>query len=456
MWHNFAGKLIVFGCGAVSSCFLDILKLHFQWPANRLVLVDKEPLQSTFEHWVKAGAKFFQRKLLPDTLEETAKALVQTGDFVLDLTVNVDTVHFLKICQSLGVHYTNAALEQWVETRNEKGSVAAETLYSRHIDLANAGLSPTATTALLDSGANPGIVSHLVKAALLTLAKEQGVDFTGISFAALAKQLGVQTIHISEKDTQDGLFSRDPGEFQNTWSVEGLLEEARAPAEMGWGTSEPFLPAIGHIPKRGPQNQIFLDTPGCSTRVQSWVPSGPIQGFVIRHGEAFTLSRFLTHNEGEEVVYRPTVHYAYCLCRAAQESLAEWKQNNFKRPAKQTILTHHLDGGRDELGVLLLGESFGARWCGSLLDLKEAQRIVPGHNATTVQVAAGLLCGIEGVLREPSRGVLVPEDLDHVRALEVAIPFLGPVVWLKADWLPPVKPGLEGNRWTFSNLSIEE
>ena len=96
---------------------------------------------------------------------------------------------------------------------------------------------------------------------------------------------------------------------------------------------------------------------------------------------------------------------------------------------------------------------FGARWFGSLLDLTEANNLLPGHNATTLQVAAGLLSGLDTILREPQRGVLFPEDLNHERALEVARPFLGPLVYKNCDWKPILKPGQKG-LWQFQNLRL--
>src|ERR687895_416551 len=44
---------------------------------------------------------------------------------------------------------------------------------------------------------------------------------------------------------------------------------------------------------------------------------------VIRHGEAFSISEYLTVEENGEAVYRPTVHYAYCPADAAIASLHE-------------------------------------------------------------------------------------------------------------------------------------
>jgi homospermidine synthase len=68
------------------------------------------------------------------------------------------------------------------------------------------------------------------------------------------------------------------------------VEEGQAPAELGWGTHEKELPydAITHD-KEGPKNQICLQTKGIDALVRSFVPSGPIIGMVIRHGESFSI-----------------------------------------------------------------------------------------------------------------------------------------------------------------------
>ena len=57
------------------------------------------------------------------------------------------------------------------------------------------------------TGANPGLVSHFVKRAMLNIARDTGVELakkptTKAEWGALAKQLNIETIHIAERDTQ--------------------------------------------------------------------------------------------------------------------------------------------------------------------------------------------------------------------------------------------------------------
>jgi homospermidine synthase len=75
---------------------------------------------------------------------------------------------------------------------------------------------------------------------------------------------------------------------------------------MGWGTHEQWIPANGILPPEGPRNQLFLAQCGMNTWVRSFVPPNhQIIGMVIRHGEAFSISEYLTvWNENKQAEYR--------------------------------------------------------------------------------------------------------------------------------------------------------
>jgi homospermidine synthase len=239
------------------------------------------------------------------------------------------------------------------------------------------------TTAIVDHGANPGLVSHFTKHALVEIAekilKDKPTDSrrAGLeaalgakAFAKLAQLAGVKTIHISERDTQITDRPKQVNEFVNTWSIEGFFEEGVAPAELGWGTHERYVPEGAFFHKEGPQNQICLNTIGMKTWVRSWVPCGEITGMVIRHGESFSISDRLTVWENGKAVYRPTVHYAYCPSDAAINSLHELEMRQYRLQENQRIMNDEITEGADELGVLLMGHDFTSWWCGSLLDIQ--------------------------------------------------------------------------------------
>jgi len=257
-------------------------------------------------------------------------------------------------------------------------------------------------------------------------------------------ELGVKVIHVSERDTQITGKPKLVNEFVNTCSPEGFYEEGVAPAEMGWGTHERTLPknALVHEDD-GPRNQILLKSKGVNTTVRSWVPppigtdSGDIIGFVIRHGEAFTISDHLSVKDANgKVTYRPTVHYAYRPSDVAVTSLEEVKMRHYKMHKKMRVLSDEIISGQDILGCLIMGHDFKSWWIGSLLDVEEARELVPHQNATVVQVAVSLAAAVQWMIKNPKKGVCVPDDLPYDEILEQCWPWLGPCISKPVNWSP--------------------
>ena len=74
-----------------------------------------------------------------------------------------------------------------------------------------------------------------------------------MGFSTLVKILGVKVAFDTERDTRISNTPRQPGEFVNTWSVLGFMEEGSSPAELGWGTHETWMPEGANIPTEGPR-----------------------------------------------------------------------------------------------------------------------------------------------------------------------------------------------------------
>ncbi len=142
----------------------------------------------------------------------------------------------------------------------------------------------------------------------------------------LMEKLGIKSIHIAEKDTQASQVIKHDQEFVNTWSIEGLVEEGKQPAELGWGTHEKSWPADARRHPDGCQAAIYLDRPGALTKVRTWTPkAGPFHGWLITHTEAISIADYFTKKVGDNVVYRPTVHFAYLPSADAVMSMHEVK-----------------------------------------------------------------------------------------------------------------------------------
>jgi homospermidine synthase len=281
-------------------------------------------------------------------------------------------------------------------------------------------------------------------------------------WAAIAQRLGIKVIHIAERDTQVSDASKQPGEFVNTWSIDGFVGEGNQPAELGWGTHEKALPEDGREHVFGCGAAIWLNRRGAATRVRSWTPlEGPFHGFLITHNEAISIADYYTLQDGGTVRYRPTVHYAYHPCDDAVLSLHELAGKNWSMQAQQRLMMREITSGIDELGVLLMGHARGAYWYGSRLSIEQARALAPHNNATSLQVTAAVLGGMVWAIENPQAGVVEADQLDHARVLEVAGPYLGDVVGAYSSWTPLVdRGGLFTEQldnacpWQFANFRV--
>ncbi|MFH1995770.1 MAG: saccharopine dehydrogenase C-terminal domain-containing protein [Candidatus Omnitrophota bacterium] len=450
---KFNGKLLIIGCGSVSQCAIPLVLKLIDMPASNITIMDYADNRPRVKDALDKGVRYVMDRVTVDNYKELLAKYVGPGDMIIDLAWNIECISMLNWCRENKVLYANTSVEEWDPYKDsQRNDPTRYTLYARHMDLRKVVKGwgdNNGTTAIVDHGANPGLVSHFTKHALIDIAdkilKEKSADprrndlekaLTGRNFARLAQLEGVKTIHISERDTQITNKPKEINEFVNTWSIEGFFEEGVAPAELGWGTHEYLIPNNAFFHKVGPRNQICLTSLGMRTWVRSWVPCGEITGMVIRHGEAFSISDRLTVTENGEAVYRPTVHYAYCPCDAAINSLHELEMRQFDLQKKQRIMNDEIIDGRDELGVLLMGHDFNSWWTGSLLDIHETRKLVPHQNATTLQVAISVVAAALWMIENPSRGFCLPDDIDHEDILKVSTPYIKPFVSQTSDWTP--------------------
>jgi len=445
---SFHNRILVLGAGSVSQCVVPLLLEHLV-EGKQMTIVDQRDTRSRFADSIAKGATYTNDQLTRENMDQFLSKYLSAGDFLLDLAWNIDVNDILGWAHDHGVTYLNTSLELWDPNSNPSARTPQErTLYYRHMKLRKltdtwAGKGPTA---IVEHGANPGLVSHLTKKALVDIAtrtiKENkagpGVEsaLTADDYPHLAQALGVKVIHIAERDTQISDKPKLVNEFVNTWSVEGFYEEGIAPAELGWGTHEKTLPAKAFTHTGGPENQIGIAQPGATTWVRSWVPNMETTGMVVRHGEAFTISDFLTVRENGKAVYRPTVHYAYCPTDAAIASMRELEMHQWNITENQRIMNDEIIDGSDRLGVLLMGHLYKSWWTGSLLNIHDARKLIPGQSATTVQVGSAVFAAIAWAMKNPERGYMVPDDMPWREVLPYAERYWGGYHSEAADWDP--------------------
>src|ERR1700743_3297688 len=416
--------------------------------------MDFDPNEEALKPWIEQGMTFIKDRVTPENLGHLLGQHVSDGDLLIDLAWNIDCCEVVQWCHDRGVLYINTSVELWDPYAGADNKHPTErTLYWRHMNLRRmiSKWSEPGPTAVIEHGANPGLISHFTKFALLDIAQHALADkkfseaqsesiahhAKAQNFNHLARALEVKVIHCSERDTQITDQPKQVDEFVNTWSGEGFREEGTTTAEMGWGTHEKKLPAWAFEHPDGPKSQICLARMGINTFVSPWVPRAhKCIGMMWRPGGAFPMTEKLTVWEDGKAVYRPTVHYAYCPCDSAIASLHELRGYDYQLQSRIRIMTDEIIGGEDILGALVMGHPYQSWWCGTDLTIEESRRLVPHQNAPTMQVAISVVAASMWMVENPRRGLPVPDDLPHEYVLGVSKPYLGKFVSVASDWNP--------------------
>jgi homospermidine synthase len=123
--------------------------------------------------------------------------------------------------------------------------------------------------------------------------------------------------------------------------------------------------------------------------------------------------------------------------------------------------------GEDILGALLMGHKYNSWWIGSILSIDQARKLVPHQNATTIQVAIGVVSAVMWMIENPNKGVCVPEDLPYDYVLKIAEPYLGKFISEPSNWTPfknyqiffkenPAAHLDKENPWCFKNFLFKD
>jgi homospermidine synthase len=467
---DFAGPIVMIGFGSIGRGFLPLLERHIGFDRSKFVVID--PVDTDRGLLDVRDMRFEKLALTKDNYRQVLTPLLTGGPgrgMIINLSVDTSSADLMDLCKDLDAHYIDTVCEPWPGLYgNPQASISERSNYAlREGVLDVRRRRPGGPTMVSCCGANPGMVSWMVKHALLDIARDTGAPTTEPKtreqWARLMQRVGVKGVHIAERDTQRARNPKPRGVFINTWSVEGFCSEGLQPSELGWGTHEKHMPENGHRHDFGCDAAIYLTRPGAGTRVRSWTPTAQAQhGFLVTHNESISIADYFTLRENGKVVYRPTCHYAYHPCDDAVLSLHEMGGQAWQRQAKWKILDEHeIVDGIDELGVLLYGHAKNAYWYGSQLSIEETRTLAPYQNATGLQVTSAVLAGIVWMLENPDCGLVEADELDFRRCLDVQRPYLGPVTGHYTDWNPLVgRGGLfpedvdSSDAWQFKNVLV--
>jgi homospermidine synthase len=467
---HFDGPIVMVGFGSIGKGTLPLIERHLAFDREKFVVIAPDDADRRLLD--QRRIRFMHLALTPENYRDVLAPLLTCGPgrgMMVNLSVDTSSVDLMEFCKDIDAFYIDTVVEPWPGLYFDvKRSISERSNYALRegvLDLRRR--RPGGVTAVSCCGANPGMVSWMVKQALIDIAKDLKLDVaepsTREEWGRLMQRAGVKGIHIAERDTQRANTPRPREKFINTWSVEGFISEGLQPSELGWGTHEKTMPPGAHHHDFGCGAAIYLTRPGAGTRVRSWTPTAQAQlAFMVTHNESISIADYFTLRDNSKVVYRPTCHYAYHPCDDAVLSLDEMAGRGWVPQKSWHILSENdIVDGIDELGVLLYGHAKNAYWYGSQLSIEETRQLAPYQNATGLQVTSAVLAGIVWMLENPDRGIVEADEMDFRRCLAIQRPYLGPVIGKYTDWTPLTERGRlfpevldKDDPWQFSNVLV--
>src|SRR5207302_1255118 len=209
-----SGRLVIVGFGSIGQGVLPLLMRHLEIDPGQVAILTAEP--RGHEVAAEYGVRFIETALTRENYRALLDPRLGRGDFLLNVSVDVSSVALIELCQEKGALYLDTCIEPWPGGYTDPNlPPAARSNYAlRESALALRPRYPGGPTAVITHGANPGLVSHFVKQALIDLSQTAGlgpsVPSRRADWALLAERLGLNVIHIAERGTQVATVPKEP------------------------------------------------------------------------------------------------------------------------------------------------------------------------------------------------------------------------------------------------------
>ena len=181
MWYTlnkimyFKDKVLIIGYGSVARCALPILLKHISIPYKNITIIDFIDKRKELQPWIKRGVKYYQERVTPININQLLSRHVSLGGMVIDLAWNIECLDMLTWCHDNKVLYINTSVEEWDPYANiHKKTPFQKSLYYKQMQIRDmtSRWSNSSATAVLDHGANPGLISHFTKKGLIDIASK--------------------------------------------------------------------------------------------------------------------------------------------------------------------------------------------------------------------------------------------------------------------------------------------
>src|SRR5712691_6367965 len=169
---TFSGRLVIVGFGSIGQGVLPLLLRHIELRPGQITIITAEPRGN--EVAAEYGVRFVETALTEANYRTVLAPHLGSGDFLLNVSVDVSSVALIGLCREAGALYLDTCIEPWPGGYTDPSlPPAARSNYAlRESALALREGDTGGPTAVITHGANPGLVSHFVKQALVDIAHD--------------------------------------------------------------------------------------------------------------------------------------------------------------------------------------------------------------------------------------------------------------------------------------------
>jgi homospermidine synthase len=423
-------SFLLLGMGSIMKALLELLNHeHHKFLTMPMTCICPEDIPE-YIFKIKPDLKHVKTHITEENVVKLLSTLINPSVFVIDLTVNVETIDIIKLCKEKGVMYMNTSLEKY---NKDESNMDPEhtTLYYQELELEKALKDfHNPVTIAHSMGMNPGAISSLVYQGIEAYCKTYAHDKLGLlkenKFNIVAKDI-LDMIHVSEFDNQIVKQKAKPNMMINSWSGEGFIAEALCTSFVASN-----LPMLGYEKSKYNEciyfSPIYRSMDSVTDSVCLYPDGTPFKynGRMITHFEVVSLSKYLS--EGD---YTPRISYVYSSSPVSQECLDIVKASGYKEPSEYYVFMQDdiiNKNSFDSLGACLFFRDGCKFWCGTVLTNEHVMKLLGKDihmNATQLQVCAPVLTAIEWMLENPERGVITVEEIPYKYILQRCIPYWG-------------------------------
>src|SRR3989338_6254636 len=196
---EFPGRMLIVGFGSIGQGVLPLSLRHIGMDRKNISIIAADDLGKAIAK--KEGIAFEINPLTRQNYKKVLDSYLKSSDFLLNLSVDVSSVDVMRYCNERNILYLDTVVEPWQGGYTDPQlSVTERSNYGlRETMLALKKKFEGGPTAISTHGANPGIVSHFVKEALLHIARDTKfhteMPATKEEWAQLMHDLGGKAVH---------------------------------------------------------------------------------------------------------------------------------------------------------------------------------------------------------------------------------------------------------------------